>query len=1328
MPPTANIWIPTGSDSWPTTYNNNTGGATQEIWLRTPRGSMEMTNLRLEGAEGVEDNYTSKGAYFVFDSEVEGSYEIKIPVPSGSSGTMRVLQGTLILGENRVYWDGKGGDGNYFDYGESLSDVDITVKAAEVHFPFIDVENNTRGISIQALDQYHNPHSPVGNSDLVWWDVSELPDSGVNPPTNKNNSTTGHHSLINDNNQLKWGEIDGGNNFGDNRAIVQWINQTQLTNSTSLPINKIHTDLLANKPTISSSSSSVATGESIDFSALIGNDGPYDATGYRAATFMFYVPDGISIDPNDVSFASSNGAALVSDSKSIETVTDSQGKTFNVFVVKVDMPNESTGTFNIPSLVSDGSKIASTINVWSTIMRASDIEDPNAFNSDSSITYPADPFQEANGIHETVSELDLNDPSSIGLSSTNNINYNNDSSINLCTTGCNENAYFNSSDPNTIEYDNMVSGYHATLLKEADNRFLVWGEKSAANGSKDLYSPTPIVKANGFDYEGQILKATLGGKGGSDTQFVILTTEGLYAWGSTNSIISEDIYNSKAFGKVTGIVDANTYGLPGVVEPEDVKMMFGSYQTLAITTCTGEAYVLSFNGDKNGDGSVQFDGDNNRKWHRVSTAAGPLDNIVAVRGNSKALIAQTLDGKLYTWGTDVYLGDNTAKKSINIAEEMTLPSMDVDERVKMIGMTLTASGLFSTYYLLTTKGKVWSLGYNNSTRRMLGDPTNTSSDSKTWIQPKKPNVNNDGYLGGMDDIVWISPNEHDATRYGAINVIDQNGKLIAWGENNARMLGVYGPDSLDPYYMPGSSNEPNGLHIDDQIFAVETGGHTSMIIKHCTLKFGYVGHKTSGSMGDGKLGTGQEDTYTFDTSPINLCGASFFPSVEDEIEICVDDKIDLNTLVTTALPDAYDGYAWYTTPTGEPGSEVVDPSSVGVGTYYVNYDGVAACDGLLPKVVVETAENDLAQPDINQTPMNITVDGDVVTNDIHDDIFVKSAKYWDHNNEEQTLALSTPTTIFDENKVEAGSITLEANGIYTFVPATDYIGEVVIEYTAIIDDCALSTTTLTIIVLPVVNPAENYDPVAQDDTAVTLEGVPVNGNVLSNDSDPDGDNSTLVVTEFTYLDESGDPHTVPAGTTVEVHDENGNYLGELTLDADGKFTFDPAPGFTGTVPPISYEIVDEDGGTDTANLHIVVLPEPEDYDNSTFANDDANSAPKGETMEGNVLDNDFDAEGHDQEVTAATATFGEVDYPLTIGSPTVIPGVGTITLNDDGSYTFVPEPDFVGTLPVKYTVCDDGTPQACDEATLYLTNLDIKGKSLLITNPMIYQKIKKLGN
>lgn len=104
----------------------------------------------------------------------------------------------------------------------------------------------------------------------------------------------------------------------------------------------------------------------------------------------------------------------------------------------------------------------------------------------------------------------------------------------------------------------------------------------------------------------------------------------------------------------------------------------------------------------------------------------------------------------------------------------------------------------------------------------------------------------------------------------------------------------------------------------------------------------------------------------------------------------------------------------------------------------------------------------------------------------------------------------------------------------------------------------------------------NPPPVAGADVASATEDTPVNGNVLTNDSDPDGD--TIRVTAFTI---AGVPGTFNPGATVTIPG-----VGTITIDQFGAYTFDPAANYHGPVPVITYTIADRDGATDTATLTI----------------------------------------------------------------------------------------------------------------------------------------------
>lgn len=77
--------------------------------------------------------------------------------------------------------------------------------------------------------------------------------------------------------------------------------------------------------------------------------------------------------------------------------------------------------------------------------------------------------------------------------------------INTCTTGnYNENAFLFASDPNTLEYDNLISSYRSTIAKQQDGNYLVWGQSAKPNTyGEHLYEPTLISPENGLTILGK---------------------------------------------------------------------------------------------------------------------------------------------------------------------------------------------------------------------------------------------------------------------------------------------------------------------------------------------------------------------------------------------------------------------------------------------------------------------------------------------------------------------------------------------------------------------------------------------------------------------------------------------------------------------------------------------------------------------------------------------------------------------------------------------------------------------------------------------------------
>ncbi|BBO34408.1 ELWxxDGT repeat protein [Lacipirellula parvula] len=225
-----------------------------------------------------------------------------------------------------------------------------------------------------------------------------------------------------------------------------------------------------------------------------------------------------------------------------------------------------------------------------------------------------------------------------------------------------------------------------------------------------------------------------------------------------------------------------------------------------------------------------------------------------------------------------------------------------------------------------------------------------------------------------------------------------------------------------------------------------------------------------------------------------------------------------------------------------------------------------------------------------------------------------------------------------------GTLTLNDDGSFTYTPDPDFFGTDTFTYKAqngaIEGNIATVTINVTAVSDPPVGVADSYT--TNEDTPLT---VPVADGVLKNDSDPDEETLTVTV------------DTNPAH-------------GTLALNPDGSFVYTPAGNYNGT-DTFTYRISD---GTNTSDPITVTI-------NVTAVND----APTGvadqytvneETtltvdVANGVLKNDTDPEGDAMTVVVAEN-----------------PASGTLTLNSNGSFTYVPAANFQGTVTFKYRVKD----------------------------------------
>ncbi|MFG6591207.1 Hint domain-containing protein [Sulfitobacter sp. 1A12157] len=180
----------------------------------------------------------------------------------------------------------------------------------------------------------------------------------------------------------------------------------------------------------------------------------------------------------------------------------------------------------------------------------------------------------------------------------------------------------------------------------------------------------------------------------------------------------------------------------------------------------------------------------------------------------------------------------------------------------------------------------------------------------------------------------------------------------------------------------------------------------------------------------------------------------------------------------------------------------------------------------------------------------------------------------------------------------------------------------------------------------------NDAPVAEDDVLEIDEDTSGTVDVLGNDSDANGD--TLTVTMA----------SCPAGPVV--------------INDDGTLTFTPDPDFNGETT-ITYTVDDGNGGTDTGTVNVTVNP----VNDAPVANDDTADTTGTDPVVIPVLDNDTDVDGDTLSVTDASSDDG------------------TVTINDDGTITFVANDGFTGDATITYTVSDpDGLT---DEGSVTVT-------------------------
>jgi len=369
--------LPLEADITETTDGINWNVSGKKTWLNTEPQTPIISNVVLKGADGTENQFSQKGGWIEFNANLEGNYRIEIR-SSSNAFPPRAITGHAypIPAINRVYWDGKDGEGGDLPAGDVPLSVEVRLQGAEVHFPFFDMEYNFRGTIIELLE-HENLAAQNVRSDVVYWNDNDITNS--NPSNPKNNShlpPTYSAGLSSNVNGHVWG-----NNFGNEVSIDTWTfitgpkqseNSGGILKKADLKVTEVSTD-----------KSFVAIGEEITYTVKVKNgetgDGGSDVVG---APFSFMLPDGFS--------GSLGSATFNGNSCGTQSVPLSYNAATRTYTSSLDLPNgcEVVYTFmaTVTSSATPGDK-----NAEAAILRPYDVTDPNATNRSNPENPLADP-------------------------------------------------------------------------------------------------------------------------------------------------------------------------------------------------------------------------------------------------------------------------------------------------------------------------------------------------------------------------------------------------------------------------------------------------------------------------------------------------------------------------------------------------------------------------------------------------------------------------------------------------------------------------------------------------------------------------------------------------------------------------------------------------------------------------------------------------------------------------------------------------------------------------------------------------------------------------
>ena len=179
---------------------------------------------------------------------------------------------------------------------------------------------------------------------------------------------------------------------------------------------------------------------------------------------------------------------------------------------------------------------------------------------------------------------------------------------------------------------------------------------------------------------------------------------------------------------------------------------------------------------------------------------------------------------------------------------------------------------------------------------------------------------------------------------------------------------------------------------------------------------------------------------------------------------------------------------------------------------------------------------------------------------------------------------------------------------------------------------------------------------------------------------------------------------IQQANSLPVHDTSGKLQGTYTVQANGDISFQPAPDFYGTPTPARLRVSDKNGSTAEAVYQPTVTQVTPTSTNAE------STGLQGQLQSGKPTFSPGDS----------TVPI-DMDSPMTFedGQPKkTVPGVGVYTINSDGSITFTPEKQYVGTpTPVTVKRVDKNGTEVTATYTPTVTKVTPVGTNANSTGP-----------